>query len=240
MDQPAIDGRNRAFAVIALVLAALALRCIWRAYDVVPIAAPFQADYEEGNILNALSRILSGATPWPDPRILPNVMNPYGPVAYYLLVLPVKVFGLAARVPAPDDPRLRAPDRGSSRRRAAAPDRVDRPRRDVRSDLPHDPEHPELGLASARGLPRNRVHVRGPDRLLPPARSGRRSRRSCPPSSSPPLCWSRPRSSRLPRRASSSCSPGAVFARRHGSPASRPRPSSWSSPSSPRSPAARS
>ena len=76
MDQPETDGKNRALAVIALVLAALALRCIWRAYDVVPIAAPFQADYEEGNILNALWRILSGATPWPDPRVLPNVMNP--------------------------------------------------------------------------------------------------------------------------------------------------------------------
>ena len=92
MDQSTIEGRNRPLAVIGLVLAALALRCIWRSYDVVPIAAPFQADYEEGNILNALSRILSGATPWPEPT-LPSIMNPYGPVAYYLLVLPVKISG---------------------------------------------------------------------------------------------------------------------------------------------------
>jgi len=99
MDQPAIDGRNRAFAVIVLVLAALALRCISRTYDILPIAAPFQADYEEGNILNALTRILAGGTPWPDPKMLPNVMNPYGPVAYYLLVLPVKFFGLALVYP---------------------------------------------------------------------------------------------------------------------------------------------
>src|SRR5262249_551986 len=34
-------------------------------------------------------------SPWaPDPQALPSVMNPYGPVAYYLLVLPVKIFGL--------------------------------------------------------------------------------------------------------------------------------------------------
>jgi len=99
MDQPETDGKNRALAVIALALAALALRCIWRTYDVLPIAAPFQADYEEGNILNALARILSGATPWPDPRPLPSVMNPYGPVAYYLLVLPVRIFGFALVYP---------------------------------------------------------------------------------------------------------------------------------------------
>jgi hypothetical protein len=94
MDPSRPEGRNRAFAVIAFALAALALRCISRTYDVLPIAAPFQADYEEGNILNALTRILQGATPWPDPKFLPSVMNPYGPVAYYLLVLPVKIFGL--------------------------------------------------------------------------------------------------------------------------------------------------
>jgi hypothetical protein len=68
--------------------------CIARVYRTLPIASPFQADYEEGNILNALTRILHGSLPWaPDPQALPSVMNPYGPVAYYLLVLPVKVFG---------------------------------------------------------------------------------------------------------------------------------------------------
>ena len=61
MDPSRTDGRKRAFAVIAFALAALALRCISRTSDVLPIAAPFQADYEEGNILNALTRILQGA-----------------------------------------------------------------------------------------------------------------------------------------------------------------------------------
>lgn len=85
---------NRAFALIGIALAALALFCAWRAYRDLPIAVPFQCDYEEGNILNAFTLILKGGTPWPDPRPLPSYMNPYGPVAYYLLVLPVKIFGL--------------------------------------------------------------------------------------------------------------------------------------------------
>jgi hypothetical protein len=59
------------------------------------IAAPFQFDYEEGNILNALSRITHGLSPYPDPHAFPNVLNPYGPVAYYLLAIPVKLFGLS-------------------------------------------------------------------------------------------------------------------------------------------------
>src|SRR5262245_52485494 len=94
MDQAGIDGGRRAFAVLWLALAALALRCIARVCSVLPIAEPFQADYEEGNILNALTRILHGSTPWPEPRALPSVINPYGPVAYYLLVLPARLFGL--------------------------------------------------------------------------------------------------------------------------------------------------
>ncbi len=58
------------------------------------ITAPFQFDYEEGNILNALVRVSHGLTPYPDPHGFPNVLNPYGPVAYYLLAVPVKLFGV--------------------------------------------------------------------------------------------------------------------------------------------------
>jgi 4-amino-4-deoxy-L-arabinose transferase-like glycosyltransferase len=92
------DARGRgaaaAVAVLQLAVAALAVRCIAAVYSILPIAAPFQADYEEGNILNALTLILGGRTPWPDPRVLPSVMDPYGPVAYYLLVVPVRLFGV--------------------------------------------------------------------------------------------------------------------------------------------------
>jgi hypothetical protein len=99
MTQSETSGENRVFAVIAVALAALAVRCIWRTWDVLPVSAPFQYDYEEGNILNAFTLILRGATPWPNPRQLPSVMDPYGPVAYYLLVLPVKLFGFALVYP---------------------------------------------------------------------------------------------------------------------------------------------
>jgi hypothetical protein len=59
------------------------------------VGLPFQVDYEEGNILNALARITHGLTPYPDPHAIPNVLNPYGPVAYYLLAIPVKLFGVS-------------------------------------------------------------------------------------------------------------------------------------------------
>ncbi|MGZ4811812.1 MAG: hypothetical protein ACXVZI_03515 [Terriglobales bacterium] len=59
------------------------------------VGLPFQVDYEEGNILNALVRITHGLTPYPDPHAIPNILNPYGPVAYYLLAAPVKLFGVS-------------------------------------------------------------------------------------------------------------------------------------------------
>ncbi|MGB9104027.1 MAG: hypothetical protein WCC59_04645, partial [Terriglobales bacterium] len=59
------------------------------------VGLPFQVDYEEGNILNALARITHGLTPYPDPHAIPNILNPYGPVAYYLLAIPVKLLGVS-------------------------------------------------------------------------------------------------------------------------------------------------
>ena len=56
---------------------------------------PFQVDYEEGNILNTLVRITHGLTPYPNPHAIPNILNPYGPAAYYLLAIPVKLFGVS-------------------------------------------------------------------------------------------------------------------------------------------------
>ena len=89
--------RLATLATLSLIAAALWRIAIFAAR--VPIAAPFQYDYEEGNILNALSRILHGATPYADPRSFPNVINPYGPAAYYLLAIPAKIFGMAFLYP---------------------------------------------------------------------------------------------------------------------------------------------
>jgi len=44
-----------------------------------------QLDYEEGNILNTAVRINHGLTPYPDPHEWPVVINPYGPLPYYLV-----------------------------------------------------------------------------------------------------------------------------------------------------------
>ena len=60
---------------------------------------PVQSNYEEGNVLNAAVRITHGLTPYPDPRAYPNVLNPYGPVPYYLMAIPVKFWGLSFTVP---------------------------------------------------------------------------------------------------------------------------------------------
>lgn len=52
-----------------------------------------QLDYEEGNILNTAVRITHGLTPYPDPHGWPVVINPYGPLPYYLTAIPVRLFG---------------------------------------------------------------------------------------------------------------------------------------------------
>ena len=82
-----------------IVLGAVAA-AVWRIWDFVRllpayIHAPYQFDYEEGNILNTLLRISHNQTPYPDPHAFPSVFNPYGPVAYYALYIPVKLFGLS-------------------------------------------------------------------------------------------------------------------------------------------------
>lgn len=94
-----IGVRSRAWLVFILPLAAIG---IWRVVlfaGRAPVAAPFQYDYEEGNILNAISRILHSATPYPDPHALPSILNPYGPAAYYLLAIPAKLFGVSFLYP---------------------------------------------------------------------------------------------------------------------------------------------
>ena len=78
------------------MLAATAAACaVWGLVTVAARAGlPYQLDYEEGNILNAAVRILHGLSPYPNPHILPNVINPYGPVIYFVDAALVKVFGL--------------------------------------------------------------------------------------------------------------------------------------------------
>ena len=85
------------FLVCELVVLGLVVRQLWWHAAAVRqhVGLPFQVDYEEGNILNALVRITHGQTPYPTPHAIPNILNPYGPVAYYLLAIPVKLFGIS-------------------------------------------------------------------------------------------------------------------------------------------------
>jgi hypothetical protein len=85
------------FLVCQLIVLGWAARDLWQHLAAIRqhVGLPFQVDYEEGNILNALVRITHGLTPYPDPHAIPNILNPYGPVAYYLLAIPVKLFGVS-------------------------------------------------------------------------------------------------------------------------------------------------
>ena len=82
---------GRAVALL-LMLVCAAVR-LWNSYG--RAAFPFQLDYEEGNILNAASRIVHGLTPYPPAATFPYTINCYGPVGYLLSALGVKAFGLS-------------------------------------------------------------------------------------------------------------------------------------------------
>jgi hypothetical protein len=79
-----------------VVLATAAAGCaVWALMTVVQRAGlPYQLDYEEGNILNAAVRLTRGLSPYPNPHLLPSVINPYGPVLYLIEAALVKVFGV--------------------------------------------------------------------------------------------------------------------------------------------------
>jgi hypothetical protein len=85
----------------AIVLACAAgLAAILNIFDAWHLAKlPFEINYEEGNILNAAVRIVSGLTPYPDPHAFPNVLNPYGPVFYYLVAIIVRLTEVGLPLP---------------------------------------------------------------------------------------------------------------------------------------------
>src|SRR6266581_4726916 len=85
--------RQEPFQTTLLFVAIVCLSIIVH-YAFARASTPFQIDYEEGNILNAGARLTHGQTPYPDPRIFPYVVNPYGPVGYVLTAIALKVFGL--------------------------------------------------------------------------------------------------------------------------------------------------
>ena len=81
-------------AVIVPVLMAVRLKYVYERMFV-----PFEINYEEGNILNAAARVLQHSSLYPDPRAFPYVLNPYGPVGYWLSALGIRILGLSFRGP---------------------------------------------------------------------------------------------------------------------------------------------
>ena len=83
---------NRRSLLTLLVILCLAFRV---RYAYLRATAPFQMDYEEGNVLNAGLRILEGKTPYPTVGSFPYILNPYGPVGYLLAAGAIKLFGIS-------------------------------------------------------------------------------------------------------------------------------------------------
>lgn len=79
--------------LMAGCVVAAALLTIWHA--AAEARLPFQLDYEEGNILNAAVRMNGGQTAYPDPGAYPNVLDPYGPIGYFLTAECVRLGGLS-------------------------------------------------------------------------------------------------------------------------------------------------
>ena len=77
------------------LLVTLALGCVaWLIRYFVWVVKPFQLNFGEGPLLGVAARVAHGWSLYPDPRALPYMINPYGPVAYYLFAPLVKLFGL--------------------------------------------------------------------------------------------------------------------------------------------------
>jgi dolichyl-phosphate-mannose-protein mannosyltransferase len=93
--QSSAGSRELLLLKALLLLVGIACLAIRLETSYVRAASPFQADYEEGNILNAASRIVHGLTPYPAPGSFPYTVNCYGPIGYLLSALGIKIFGLS-------------------------------------------------------------------------------------------------------------------------------------------------
>jgi len=82
--------------MLATIVVAAAI-AVWHYIRV--IQQPFQMDYGEGVILNAGERIVQGLKPYPDPNAYPSVLNPYGPIGYYLVAACVRLGGVSFSYP---------------------------------------------------------------------------------------------------------------------------------------------
>lgn len=90
MNRQKLFDRAETFLLVALALgclASLVRYAIWA-------AKPFQLNYGEGPLLGVAVRVAHGMSCYPDPHALPYMINPYGPMSYYIAAWVVKLFGV--------------------------------------------------------------------------------------------------------------------------------------------------
>ena len=79
-----------------LFFCAVALGCLVSLYRAEHIASlPYEVNFEEGPLARVSEGLTRGAALYPIPNVVPYELNPYGPIAYYLIALPIKLFGLS-------------------------------------------------------------------------------------------------------------------------------------------------
>jgi hypothetical protein len=83
-----------------LFLLAAALGCLVTLVGaVLAVPLPYALDFAEGPLLGGSVRVAHGLSPYPPATELPYVINPYGPLPYYIAGLCVKLFGVSFTAP---------------------------------------------------------------------------------------------------------------------------------------------
>lgn len=94
--KPAAFVRIAEYVLLATVIAGFVDTLRFAAYY---IPLRFAVNYEEGNQLNAALRIVHGLNPYPPVGGPPYIVDPYGPVFYYMVAPLVKLFGVNFTAP---------------------------------------------------------------------------------------------------------------------------------------------
>jgi Dolichyl-phosphate-mannose-protein mannosyltransferase len=79
---------------------AVAIGCLVSLYRAVHIASlPYEVNFEEGPLARVAQALTLGASLYSIPNGPPYELSPYGPIAYYLIALPIRLFGISFTPP---------------------------------------------------------------------------------------------------------------------------------------------
>jgi hypothetical protein len=90
LNRQKLFDKSESFFLVILALGGV----VWLVRYAVWVVKPFQLNFGEGPLLGVAARVARGLTCYPDPHALPYMINPYGPVSYYLIAPLVRLFGL--------------------------------------------------------------------------------------------------------------------------------------------------